>query len=153
MILIFISWTAALLFVVITPIKSNFNLDKIQLNSYINNKNNVNTSWLLFPGNFMGSLLANVFNRYDIGAYQYLNKIYRVDVNGNYTQILIFDEKGRHLPLLSNNFYLYNVALPLGRCFSINDSNCIDEINKFILIDKKYSNCNSCTYLFERYEK
>jgi hypothetical protein len=150
---ILISWIMAFIFI-ITPIfnknDSTWKGGGDALNSYVKDKNNSNIAWLLLPGNFMGSLLANVFNRNDIYAYAFLENIYRIDSNGHHSEIYLYDESGRSSVYLKNNFYLYTVAVPLGRCLAIKENLCLDEVNRFVEVQTKIDKCQDCKYYFKR---
>ena len=150
---ILISWVMAFVFIIIPVFNKNDSIRRGEgsaLNSYVKDKNNSNLAWLLLPGNFMGSLLANVFNRNDIYAYAFLKNIYRIDSNGHHSEIYLYDDSGRSSVYLKNNFYLYTVAVPLGRCLAIKENLCLDELNRFVEVQTKIDKCLECKYYFKR---
>jgi hypothetical protein len=148
--IILISWIMAFAFIIIPLINKTDRVKGDTLNLYVKDKNNPNLAWLLLPGNFMGSLLANVFNRNDIYAYINLKNIYRVNPDGHHSAIYMYNESGRVSVNLKNNFYLYIVAVPLGRCFAIKENLCSDEVNRFVKFQVKIDKCFECKYYFER---
>jgi hypothetical protein len=95
----------------------------------------------------LGVFLPNVFSYPDYNAGLKFPRI--VVIVGSTKSDLNLMEDNRRIQALHNNFFLYNLGVPLMRCLADSATNCDHLLAKFINYHRISESCHKCSYFID----